>query len=102
MPLKPSTKNSPKNKKTTLKKRHGKKQWKEKNSAVNGQRQTIDKWMKDNNIDILLMQETKVNHNSKDTREYAVFYYSTNVKTQRQSRARKAKRAKKDNPTANN
>eukprot|EP00973_Karenia_brevis_P052213 7255161-Karenia_brevis.AAC.1 len=34
-----------------------------------GKRQEIEKWMEDKNVDILCIQETKINHNSTESRK---------------------------------
>ena len=63
-----------------------------------GKRQEIEKWMKKKKIDLLCIQETKINCNAMECRSGYTWYFSSGVKDAGRDKATKLKNSNKKIP----
>ena len=63
-----------------------------------GKRQEIEKWMEQKKIDLLCIQETKINCNASESRNCFIWYFSSSVKDADRDKATKLKNCNKKVP----
>ena len=63
-----------------------------------GKRQEIEKWMEKKKIDLLCIQETKINCNASESRHGFTWYFSSSVKDADRDKANKLKNCNKKVP----
>ena len=63
-----------------------------------GKRQEIEKWMEEKKIDILCIQEAKINCNSTENRKGFIWYFSSEVKDADRDKANKMRSCNKRIP----